>query len=151
MSSNEEFYVAEDKNVWKTLIKEILCNKYISSDYVWHQYQFYLGIEHTAQKMKFLIKDFFSKCDQILSLLPIWSDLLKKSLMENFIFCAVAIAFICDKGWFSFIHSILKMDPFGMVTFRKHFKFCSQHQRIISESYLVIQNCPCRNNSKKHF
>ena len=34
MNSNEEFYVAEDKNVWKTLIKEILCNKYISSDYV---------------------------------------------------------------------------------------------------------------------
>ena len=35
------------------------------------------------------IKDFFSKCDQILSKLRIWSYLLKKSLMENFIFCAV--------------------------------------------------------------
>ena len=43
----------------------------------------------TAQKMKFSIKDFFSKCDQIRSLLRIWSNLLKKSLMENFIFCAV--------------------------------------------------------------
>ena len=32
--------------------------------------------------MKFSIKDFFSKCDQI----RIWSHLLKKSLMENFIF-----------------------------------------------------------------
>ena len=31
----------------------------------------------------FFIKDFFGKCDQI------WSHLLKKSLMENFIFCAV--------------------------------------------------------------
>ena len=30
----------------------------------------------TAQKMKFFIKDFFSKCDH-------------KSLMENFMFCAV--------------------------------------------------------------
>ena len=39
--------------------------------------------------MKFLIKDFFSKCDQICSFLRIWSHLLKKSLMENFIFCAV--------------------------------------------------------------
>ena len=37
----------------------------------------------------FSIKDFLSKCDQICSFLRIWSHLLKKSLMENFIFCAV--------------------------------------------------------------
>ena len=37
----------------------------------------------------FLVKDFFSKCDQICSKLRIWSNLLKKSLMKNFIFCAV--------------------------------------------------------------
>ena len=37
---------------------------------------------YTAQKMKFSIKDFFS-------FLRIWSNLLKKFLMENFIFCAV--------------------------------------------------------------
>ena len=43
----------------------------------------------TAQKMKSSIKDFFSKCDQIRSFLRIWSHLLKESLMENFIFCAV--------------------------------------------------------------
>ena len=42
----------------------------------------------TAQKMKFFIKDFFSKCDQICRELRIWSHLLKKSSMENFIFCA---------------------------------------------------------------
>ena len=47
----------------------------------------------TAQKMKFSIKDFFRKCNQIRSFQQIWSHLLKKSLMENFIFCAV--------GWFS--------------------------------------------------
>ena len=39
--------------------------------------------------MKFSVKDFFSKRDQIRSFLRIWSHLLKKSLMENFIFCAV--------------------------------------------------------------
>ena len=39
--------------------------------------------------MKFSIKDFFSKYDQIRRKLRIWSHLLKKSLMENFIFCAV--------------------------------------------------------------
>ena len=37
---------------------------------------------HTVQKMKFSVKDFFSKCDQI-------RRKLKKSLMGNFIFCAV--------------------------------------------------------------
>ena len=43
----------------------------------------------TAQKMKFSIKNFFSKCDQIRRKLQIWSHLLKKSLMENFFFCGV--------------------------------------------------------------
>ena len=31
----------------------------------------------TAQKMKFFIKNFFSKCDQICSFLRVWSHLLK--------------------------------------------------------------------------
>ena len=39
----------------------------------------------TAQKMKFSIQDFFSKCDQIRRKLWIWSHLLKKFLIENFI------------------------------------------------------------------
>ena len=43
----------------------------------------------TAQKM-FSINVFSSKCEQISSFLRIWSHLLKKSLMENFIFlCSV--------------------------------------------------------------
>ena len=40
---------------------------------------------------KFFINDFFSKCDQILRKLRIRSHLLNKSLMENFIFCAVLV------------------------------------------------------------
>ena len=40
--------------------------------------------------MKFSIKDIFSKCDQIRRKLRIWSCLLKNSIMENFIFCAVS-------------------------------------------------------------
>ena len=43
----------------------------------------------TAQKMKFSVKDFFSKCDQICKKLRIWSHLLKKSLLKNFISYAV--------------------------------------------------------------
>ena len=35
--------------------------------------------------MEFSIKDFFSICDQICSFPRIWSHLLKKSFMENFI------------------------------------------------------------------
>ena len=47
---------------------------------------------YTTQKMKFSIKDFFSKCGQIRSFLRIWSHLLKKSLIENFIFWAVLVS-----------------------------------------------------------
>ena len=47
---------------------------------------------HTAQKMKFSIKDFLGKCDQNRRKLRIWSHLVKKSLMENFIIlCSVSI------------------------------------------------------------
>ena len=42
--------------------------------------------------MKFFIKSFFSKCDQIRCFLRVWSHLLEEPLMENFIFCAVLIA-----------------------------------------------------------
>ena len=45
--------------------------------------------DYTGQKMKFSIKDFFSKRDQIRSFLQIWSHLLKNYLIKNFIFCAV--------------------------------------------------------------
>ena len=39
--------------------------------------------------MKFSIKNFFSKCDQIRNFQRIWTHLLKKSLMKKSIFCAV--------------------------------------------------------------
>ena len=48
-----------------------------------------IHISNTAQNRKFSTRDFFSKCDQIRSFLRIWSHLLKKSLMEDFNFCAV--------------------------------------------------------------
>ena len=43
------------------------------------------------QSFPFPINDFFSKCDQNRSFLQSWSHLLKKSVMENFIFCPVVI------------------------------------------------------------
>ena len=43
-------------------------------------------VKDTARKMKFSIKDFFSKYDQIRCFLRIWSHLRKKSLKENWNF-----------------------------------------------------------------
>ena len=49
------------------------------------------SVHCTAQEMKFSIKDFFSKSDQIRRKLQIWSHLLKKSLIGNFIFCVASL------------------------------------------------------------
>ena len=43
----------------------------------------------TAQKTKFSINGFFSKCNQIHRKLRIWPHLLKKFMMENLTFCTV--------------------------------------------------------------
>ena len=45
--------------------------------------------QFTTPKKKFFIEDFFSKYDEIRSFLRIWSQLLKKSSMEKFIFRAI--------------------------------------------------------------
>ena len=55
--------------------------------------------------MKFHIKDFFSKCDQICSFLRIWSHLIKKSLIEISIFCAVLSLLIQHLLFFYIKHS----------------------------------------------
>ena len=52
--------------------------------------------DYTAQKMKFSNKDLFSKREQIRRNLRIWSHLSKKSLMENFIFCALLRRLRCS-------------------------------------------------------
>ena len=50
----------------------------------------FLKISFTAQKLKFSIKGFFSKCDQISCLLRICS-LTEEILMQNFIFCVCSV------------------------------------------------------------
>ena len=59
-------------------------------------------IINTAQKRKFSITEFFSKCDQICRKLRIWAHLLKKSLMKNFNFCAVKCTVINFQIWLSY-------------------------------------------------
>ena len=53
---------------WKIAVKNIL--------------RFILTLANFAQKIKFSVKDFFSKCVQVRSFFWIWSHLLKKFLME---------------------------------------------------------------------
>ena len=84
----------------------------------------------TAQKMKFSIKDSFSKCDQIRRKLQIWSNLWKKSLMERFIFCAVS-------GWTSTKFSIHKLSYFPCCVNFWIVKSGFLHYTL-SNSYLVL-------------
>ena len=44
-----------------------------------------------TKKMKFSFKNYLCKCDQIRSYMRIWSHLLKKFSMKNFIFCKVQV------------------------------------------------------------
>ena len=46
--------------------------------------------------MKFFVKDFFSKCDQIHSFIRIWLRLLKRLLNEKFNFCVVLAKDLTD-------------------------------------------------------
>ena len=68
-------------------LKNITQNKIKSHFFSWKVLFLFC---YTAQKMKFSIKDLFGKCGQSRSFLRIWSHLLKKCLMENFVFlCSV--------------------------------------------------------------
>ena len=67
---------------------------YLFNNYLQYLIIIYLFTFHSAQKIKFFIKDFCRKCDQIRSFLQIWSLLLKKSFMENFIFFC-GMSFYC--------------------------------------------------------
>ena len=57
------------------------------------------SINHdTAQKMKISIKDFFNKYDRICNFLRIWLRLLKKLLMESFVFKLMKIVNIEEEN-----------------------------------------------------
>ena len=78
---------SRNKTCLQTLFRERVCMlPGLKVSYLVQKCVFY-----TAQKVKSSIKNFFSKCDQIPSFLRIWSHILKKFLMENFIFCAVLL------------------------------------------------------------
>ena len=66
-----------------------------------------------TQKIKFSIKDFFSKCDQILSKFRIWSQSLKKSLMKSFFLCAVVVCNWGSLGYLFLSSSSIKLGSIG--------------------------------------
>ena len=76
---------------------------------------YFIGVflSDTAQKVKFSIKDFFSKYDQTRSFSQIWSHLLKKSLIKNFIFCAARYKSI--KKTFSQTWLVLRLDNYFLI------------------------------------
>ena len=74
-------------NFWKSLYLKINC--------------IYVQVKPTIIlllhcKRKFSITDFFSKCDQIRRKLRICSHLLKKSVMENFIFFCEVLLYLTN-------------------------------------------------------
>ena len=58
--------------------------------------------------MKFSSKVFFSKYDQICRFPRIWSHLLNKPLLENFIFCEMPLIVLCRSFWFELFVKMLK-------------------------------------------
>ena len=87
-------------NIFGKWYLRIGCIKMVSSNWL-HQNHFEkyemvasdvttITHDYHCKEMKFSIKDIFSKCDQIRRKLRIWLHLLKKSLMENFIFLCSA-------------------------------------------------------------
>ena len=91
--------------------------------------------EMHCTKMKFSIKDFFSKCDQIRSFLRTCSHLLKKSLMENFIFCAAMSPFEFQKLFCKRLQRHI-LDPF------KHLRWTLLREQLTalnSSSYQFLQ------------
>ena len=106
-----------------------------------------IGYTNTAQKMKFSIKDFFSKCDQIRSFLWIWSHLQKKALMENFIYWAVQT--ICQDMLIKFVikvyanHNSLLVKP---ATYQKAESLrgasLSKLDNMVNNSSIFNTKCP---------
>ena len=84
---------------------------------------------YTAQKLKFSIKDFLSKCDQIHRFLRIWSYLVKKILMENL------LHFLCSVGA---THPSRNSNDLVCIVFFKRKIWCINTKRLHSNVTNVL-------------
>ena len=94
-------------------------------------------------KMKFSIKDFFSKCEQIRSCLRIWSHLPKKSLMENFILSAVnaSVVYKTKMKRFSLNQLISKMVSLDTPIFRFQSNMLKSTQQELNKNFERGSSC----------
>ena len=100
----------------------------------------------TAQKMNSSIKGLFSKCDQIRRKLRIWSHSLKKSLMENFIFCAAGrvVGELCSKYDITTSHDELPRSVGQKYLTSNYKEDVSFYQNKVKHDYIAksIENDP---------
>ena len=90
--------------------------------------------------MKFSIKDFFSKCDQIRNFLRIWSHLLKKSIISNFIFCAVDTTMSKLLEWWVDSSTLLILRTHWRVIFGKVIR-CSTLRLWVGLTISILRLC----------
>ena len=88
--------------------------------------------------MEFSIEGFFRKCDQIRGKQRIWSHLLKKSLMENFIFCTVyASEYLIP--WLVSMQILAAFPSYSDIYFSSRTKFSNfWSNQIVWEGYAFI-------------
>ena len=127
------FVYRMDRNVAKSKTG-IWMKKWWWSMYVWMVdvvpqsvlllYRIYKGEGNIALKMKFFIKGFFRKYDQIRRKRRLWSHFLNKYLTKNFIFCAVrwvpnssSFSKRCYQCNFSEIFWILSLSQVGIMIY----------------------------------
>ena len=99
-----------------------------------------IQIFYTTQKMKLSIKDFFSKGDQIGRKLRIWSHLLKKSLMKNFIFlCRIKIV-LKVPSFFCLVNTADTKSPVSL----DHSKMTPLPKRFLTSLVIIsVSNMSC--------
>ena len=91
-AKDEQMTLLEDKNTKLTVHRD--ANEKVKGEpisFIVAKVIVNISFHLILHKKKFFIRDFFSKYDQICIFLRIWSDLLKNSLIENFIFCTVLV------------------------------------------------------------
>ena len=100
---------------------------------------------NTAQKMKFSIKDFCSKCDQIPRKLRISSHLLKKSLMKKFIVPKNELGY-------KVVFVTRPTSPWGEIRFRvKLLLSIKKLLRVVTRSTWLFQQGLVMNNPENTF
>ena len=86
--------------------------------------------------MKFSFKIFLSKCDQICKKLRIRSHLLKKSFLENFIFCAVHVCFLSTFRRTLSSISGFQIFSFNSIKVKKHVKKHKKREKNVKKKII---------------